>query len=111
MPRGPKPLHAIELSSASFEQLAAIARLRNAPHLQVVRAKVLVAAYEHPDWSNEQIAKAMGCTSRMVRHWRQRWRAERSIEDQERAGAPRFFPLQRARPGDGFGLHVAKGMR
>ena len=111
MPRGPKPLHTIELSRASYEQLTAIARLRNAPHLRVVRAKVLVAAYEHPDWSNEQIAKAMGCTSRMVRHWRQRWRADRSIEDRERAGAPRFFPLKRTRPDDGPGVHLAPGMR
>lgn len=107
MPRGPKPVHRINLKRANYAELVSISRLRNAPYVQVVRAKVLVAAHDHPDWSNERIARFVGCTSRTVRHWRQRWRASRSIEDRERAGAPRFFPLSRARPDHRAGLHAA----
>jgi transposase-like protein len=38
----------------------------------VVRAKTLLLAYEHPDWSNAPIARAVGCTDRTVRKWRRR---------------------------------------
>ena len=107
MPRGPKPVHRINLKRASYAELVSISRLRNAPYVQVVRAKVLVAAHDHPDWTNEHIARFVGCTSRTVRYWRQRWRASRSIEDRERAGAPRFFPLDRARSDHRPGLHIA----
>src|SRR5258708_14430643 len=98
MPRGPKPVHKINLKRVNYAELVSMSRLRNAPYVQVVRAKVLVAAHDHPDWTNERIARFVGCTSRTVRHWRQRWRADRSIEDPERAGAPRFLPLGRTRP-------------
>ncbi len=107
MPRGPKPCHRINLSRARYDQIVAVSRLRNAPHVQVVRAKVLVAAHDHPDWTNEQIARVVGCTSRTVRQWRQRWRSARSIEDRERAGAPRFFPLGGAGTNHRAGLHAA----
>ncbi len=93
MPRGPKANDTVIFTSKRYEELKRMARLLKAPYTQVVRAKVLVACYEHPDWTNHRIARAIGCAYRTVRRWRQRWRAARSIEDRERAGAPRFFPL------------------
>jgi len=92
MPRGPKADDAIALTSKRYDELKHIARLLKAPYRQVIRAKVLVACHEHPDWTNHHIARTIGRAYRTVRRWRQRWRRGRSIEDQERAGAPRFFP-------------------
>lgn len=93
MSRGPKPTHKITLSAKEHAELKHIARLRTAPYAEVVRAKVIVTAYEHPDWSNQQIARAIGCTFRTVRKWRHRWRSTGSLEDAERLGGPRFFSL------------------
>ena len=107
MPRGPSPKVRVALTSKAYEELKRITRLLKAPHITVVRAKVLVAAFEHPDWSNEHIARIVGCAHRTVRRWRQRWRVARSIGDRERAGAPRFFPLKCPRPDHRAGLHAA----
>jgi len=93
MPRGPKPTHKVTLTAKEYAELKHIARLRTAPYAEVVRAKVIVTAYEHPDWTNQQIARAIGCTFRTVRKWRQRWRSKGSLVDSERPGGPRFFSL------------------
>src|SRR5947209_4447914 len=55
MPRGPSPKVRVALTFKAYEELKRITRLLKAPHITVVRAKVLVAAFEHPDWSNEHI--------------------------------------------------------
>jgi Homeodomain-like domain len=92
--RGPKPRHKIALTAPEYQTLKRLARLRTAPHAEVVRAKILLLAYEHPDWSNTAIASAVGCTDRTVRKWRQRSRAGPTLTEAPRRGAPRFFPLQ-----------------
>ena len=107
MSRGPKADDKIVLASKRYDELKRIARLLKAPYRQVIRAKVLVACYEHPDWTNHRIAQTIGCAYRTVRRWRQRWRRDRSIEDRDRAGAPRFFPLQCPRANHRAGLHAA----
>jgi hypothetical protein len=66
--RGPKPRHKIALTAPEYQTLKRLARLRTAPHAEVVRAKILLLAYEHPDWSNTAIASAVGCTDRTVRN-------------------------------------------
>jgi len=74
-PRGPKPQRRIRLTAPEYKELKRISRLRTAPYAEVVRAKILLLAYEHPDWSNVAIAQAVGCTDRTVRKWRRRSRA------------------------------------
>lgn len=95
MPRGPKPAHRILLTSKELEWLRHVARLRKAPYAEVVRSKILLLAWEHPEWSNTRIAQAVGCAVRTVRKWRQRWKkgGSRTIKESERLGAPRFFSL------------------
>ncbi len=51
MPRGPKPKVHVSLTSRPYEEHQQMARRLKAPHQEVVRAKILVAAYEHPDWT------------------------------------------------------------
>jgi transposase len=89
--RGPKPKYAIELTTEEERELRKLANSRKSPHGKVVRARILLAAYDHPKWSNQQIAQEVGCTDRTVRKWRRRWAEKRSIEDLPRPGAPRRF--------------------
>ena len=95
MPRGPKPAHIVRLTAEEYAQLRHVSRLRNAAHARVVRAKILVLAYEHPQWSNEAIARKVGCAVSTVRKWRAACREGPCLEDAGRPGAPRFFPLDR----------------
>jgi transposase len=88
---GPKPKYAIELTTEEEQLLRKLANSRKAAHGEVVRARILLAAYDHPEWSNQQIAQEVGCTDRTVRKWRRRWVDSRSIQDLPRPGRPRRF--------------------
>jgi transposase len=92
---GPKPTVKILLKAEEIEELRRIARLRKAPYAEVVRAKVILLAWEHPDWSNSALARKIGCALRTVQRWRQRWKkgGRRTVQERERSGAPRFFSL------------------
>jgi Homeodomain-like domain-containing protein len=105
--RGPKPQRRIRLTAPEYRELKRISRLRTAPYAEVVRAKILLLAYEHPEWSNVAIARAVGCTDRTVRKWRRRSRAGPAYQEAPRPGGPRFFPLRGPRAGDRPRLHVA----
>ena len=89
--RGPKPKYPIELTTEEEQELRKLANSRKASHGMVIRAQILLAAYDHPEWSNQQIAREARCTDRTVRKWRRRWAKKRSIEDLPRPGAPRRF--------------------
>lgn len=89
--RGPKPKYTIELTTEEEQALRKLANSRKSSHGMVIRAQILLAAYDHPEWSNQQIAREAGCTDRTVRKWRRRWVKKGSIEDLPRPGAPRRF--------------------
>lgn len=111
MARGPKPQHVVRLTAQEYAQLQHVARLRKAPHAQVVRAKLLVLAYEHPEWDNATIARKAGCVVSTVRKWRAASAREPVVDEAPRPGAPRFFSLHCARPTHRIGLHTAEGIR
>ena len=90
--RGPKPKYRIELATEEEGELRKLANARTASYVKVMRARILLAAHDHPEWSNLQIAEEAGCRRRNVRKWRRRWIETRSIEDLPRPGAPRRFP-------------------
>jgi hypothetical protein len=52
----------VALTAPKYRELQCLARRRTASYAEVVRAKILLLAYEHPDWSNAAIARAVGCT-------------------------------------------------
>ena len=91
MTRGPKPTNPIELTSEEEQALRSLVKARNSPQGKVVRARILLAAFDHPEWSNQQIAQEARCTDWTVRKWRKRWVQARSVEDLPRPGAPRRF--------------------
>jgi transposase len=87
--RGPKPKHVVELTTRERQELRQQVSSHTLSQSKVARARILLAAHEHMEWSNQQIAEAVGCTDRTVRKWRRRWVKKRSIEDAPRPGAPR----------------------
>jgi len=89
--RGPKPKYPIELTTEEEEELRRLVRSHKTPQAKAKRARILLAAFEHPEWSNQQIAKETDTVDRVVRHWRRRWVERRSIEDLPRSGRPRRF--------------------
>lgn len=89
--RGPKPRYTIELTPEEEQDLRRLGRSHTAPHNKVIRARIVLAAYDHPEWSNQRVAWKVGCTPRNVRKWRKRWVEQRSIEDLPRPGAPRRY--------------------
>lgn len=105
--RGPKPKYPVELTSEEEQALRRLVNARKAPQGKVLRARIVLAAYDHPEWSNQQIAQLVGCTDRTVRKWRRRWAETQSLDDLPRPGAPRRFSPRSAGPGDGAGLQPA----
>ncbi len=93
MSRGPKPEHVVRLTAEEYAGLRHLARLRKAPHSQVVRAKILLAAYEHSQWSHLRIAARVGCSVATVRRWRATSQTGPRVQEAPRSGAPRFFLL------------------
>ena len=86
-----KPKYPIELTTEEEQKLRKLANARTTPYVKVIRARILLAAHDHPEWNNLQISEQAGCRRRNVRKWRRRWVEKRSIEDLPRPGAPRRF--------------------
>jgi transposase len=91
---GPKPKYPIELTKEEEQNLRQLIRSRTAPYIKVIRARIILAAYDHSEWSNQQIAEEANCTSRTVRKWRKRWVEQRNIDDLPRSGAPRRYSAE-----------------
>jgi hypothetical protein len=62
------------------------------PYAEVLRARILLLSYEHPEWSTREIADRLGCTPTMVKKFRRRWVLEGSVKNHLHPGAPRRYP-------------------
>lgn len=91
MSRGPDPKYPINLTTEQQAPLRQLVKSRKAAQGQVVRARIILSAHDHPDWSNQQIAQRVGCSDRAVRKWRRRWAETGKLDDLPRPGAPRRF--------------------
>ena len=89
--RGPKPHYPITLTDDTAAHLRQLIRAHSTPQAQVLRARIVLTAFEQPDWSNDRIARTLGTSDRMVRKWRRRWLETHSLSDAPRSGAPRRF--------------------
>ena len=89
--RGPKPSYPIELTEKEVEGLQRVVRAHTTGQSLAIRARIVLAAHEHPEWSNQQIAQVAGTSDRQVRKWRARWESTQSLADAPRSGAPRRF--------------------
>lgn len=88
---GPRPKYPIQLFDNEIAELRQMVNARKTSQSKAMRAKIILAAHEHPDWSNQKIAQEAHCTDRAVRFWRRRWTETRSLDDLPRPGAPRRF--------------------
>ncbi len=95
--RGPNPSYPIDLTAAEAKQFERLIRASSTPQALVMRVRIILRAYQHPDQSNQQIAQAVGTTDRTVRKWRGRWVKTHSLADAPRSGAPRRFSPIRVR--------------
>jgi hypothetical protein len=86
--RGPKSKYVIALTDREERVLRQLINSRKSPQGQVLRARILLAAHEHPEWSNQYIALEAGCADRIVRKWRRRWIETHCLDDLPRPGAP-----------------------
>lgn len=89
--RGPKPSYPIELAPEQAQQLRQLVRAHTTAQTISLRARIVLAAHDHPDWSNQQLAQSVGTADRIVRKWRRRWTETQSLDDAPRPGAPRRF--------------------
>ena len=89
--RGPKPKYAVQLTEEKYQELKHLSLSHMSPWVEVQRARILLLAYEHPDWSNHKIAAEVGCSLMMVKKWRKRWYETNSTKSLPRSGAPRKF--------------------
>jgi hypothetical protein len=104
---GPKPGYPINLTEAEVKSLQQQERAHKTGQSIAVRARILLNANAHAEWSNGQIGKAAGTSDRIVRKWRCRWVTTHSIADAPRSGAPRHFPPSNACASDRHGMQSA----
>src|SRR5260370_42537250 len=105
--RGPKPSYPISLTEAEVKSLQQQARAHKTGQSSAIRARIVLSANAHSEWSNQQIAEGVGSTDRNVRKWRGRWVPTHSLADAPRSGAPRHFSPCGACTCDSNGLQSA----
>ncbi|HEU5379379.1 MAG TPA: helix-turn-helix domain-containing protein [Ktedonobacteraceae bacterium] len=71
--RGPRPAYPIELTTEEAAHLHQLVRAHKSPQAQVIRARIILQAFERPESSNQQIAAHVGTSDRQVRKWYARW--------------------------------------
>lgn len=89
---GPQSKYPIHLSEAQVAQLTRLSLSYSAPFGEVQRARILCLAHHHPQWTNTQIARQVGCCRDTVTVWRKRGCQEPTTHSAPRSGAPRRFP-------------------
>jgi transposase len=89
--RGRKKTYIVELEATEEKQLRRVVACRKSPQGEVLRAKVILTCHEHPDWSDERVAVSVGCSTGMVRKWRERWVETHCLKEAPRSGRPREF--------------------
>lgn len=90
--RGRKKTYMVVLMENEEEELGRVIASRKSPQGEVLRAKVVLTCWEHPGWTDDQVAQAVGCSPGMVRKWRQRWVQTHSLKEAPRSGRRRVFP-------------------
>jgi len=69
-----------------------VSRRRNAPHVQVQRARLALYLHKHPGVFSTVAADALGMHEQTVRKWRKRWAQEGfALGDRPRPGRPKRF--------------------
>ncbi|MEM9731764.1 MAG: IS630 family transposase [Myxococcota bacterium] len=92
MARGPTP-ERLRVPRSVVRELKKLVRRSRAPFAVVQRARMILLARAHV--GTEETARRLGCSSRNVRKWKSRFRAEPklvTLEDAPRSGRPATVP-------------------
>ena|SRR6266487_387761 len=88
------PLSSLQLPPTEVKPLLQLIQAHRTPQAMVRRARIVLAAHAHPDWSSQQLAQLLELKARLVRKWRRRWQETHSLQDAPRSGPPRRFSSQ-----------------
>ena len=88
------PLSSLQLPPIEVKPLLQLIQAHRTPQAMVRRARIVLAAHTHPDWSSQQLAQLLELKARLVRKWRRRWQETHSLQDAPRLGPPRRFSSQ-----------------
>ena len=88
---GRKKTYQVELDEQQRKYLNQVVAARKSAHAEVQRARIVLKCADHPDWSDERVAMAVGCSAGQVRKWRKRWCQIQSLKEAARSGRPRVF--------------------
>ncbi len=92
MARGPKPTYQPRFTPEQVAEARRVAARHTEAHVKVVRARMVVALSEHPEWSTPEVAQKVGVHEQTARKWRKRWATEGfSLEDRQRPGRKSGF--------------------
>jgi uncharacterized protein YPO0396 len=97
---GSKPKYPIQLFNNEISELRQLVRSRKVLHDQVMRARTILTAHEHLTWSNQEVARYIGCSDRVVRTWRRGWSDARKITPLGCCGDPSRIDVDGARKED-----------
>ena len=97
---GPKPSYQPKFSEEELRLCRQLVRQRNAPHIQVQRARLALLLAEAPDTTTAQLARKLGAGTSFVLAWRKRWALGLfSLDDRPRSGRPCRSPASLIRSG------------
>ena len=88
---GRKHSYCLFFSQEQLRELKELSASYMAPYIEVLRARLLLLAHDHPDWSNRRLAEQIGCARATVTKFRHRWAFEGSLKNHSRPGAPRKY--------------------
>ena len=92
MARGPKPTYQPRFTPEQVAEARRVAARHTEAHVKVVRARMVLALSEHPEWTTPELAQKVGVHEQTARKWRRRWATEGfSLEDRQRPGRKSGF--------------------
>jgi Homeodomain-like domain len=84
-------LHPFQPTATEVKHLLQLVQAHHTPQALARRARIVLAAHSHPDWSSKQLAQVLDLNDRPVRKWRRRGPEPHALTDLPRSGAPRRF--------------------
>ena len=101
----------VVLDEAERVELEHIAACYTRPHLEVLRAKLVLMVAQGK--TNTEIGVRLGMSREAVGRWRRRFCEQRleGLRDRPRVGRPRRFPPGGSRAGQGSRVRAAQGSR